>query len=638
MARVIVPRDKPAQQNKVKQLIEGLNKLHGSSKNKEFTEFLIFAVDQFVRNKDSSFIEFSKHLKFPFVGIEEFLDSDQFLGATDIVLWPVVRKAIIDINKNWWKGIKHGAYSELVAAGSTGCAKTTICIITILYRLHILGCMKSPQTYYELPSTTAITIPIQAAKPSVTKKVVYMPIRKNVEAMPWFIKHLRPDPVVESEMYFPTHNIRVATGGSDSDAILGEAVLCSIVDEINFFNVIERSKKAAVGTGRTGTYDPAQNIYDAVTRRKKSRFLKSGPEVGIICVSSSTRYRGDFTDRRMKQIKESGVKNVYVYCKAQYQAKPSHMYCGDTFRVHIDGGLGCEVRILKPNEVLKHGITYEVPIEYLEDFEKDPSGAMRDIVGVSTSSVNPFFRQPHKIIECMESGLSSGLNSFLEKDNVVLGAEGMPRVLPGHQCRNPSKPRYVHVDLAVNNCSAGIAMVRFDGVTNVSRANGEIETLPMCSLEMAVSIQPDGNNEIDIAAVRVWIRQLKTYYGYPIKVVSYDQFNSVESRQQWKKQGMKTAQVSANLPAYNELRDAIYDGRMNMFPQDVLLQELRDLDFDENGNGGKGKVDHPPGGSSDIADAVCGAHHVMLHSPTSWGLVIGDNMRPDLGERFSYGT
>jgi len=62
-----------------------------------------------------------------------------------------------------------------------------------------------------------------AAKPHVTKKVVYQPLRKMIEDIPWFREHLRLDKLVESEIYFSDKNIRVAVGGADADSILGEA-------------------------------------------------------------------------------------------------------------------------------------------------------------------------------------------------------------------------------------------------------------------------------------------------------------------------------------------------------------------------------------------------------------------------------
>src|SRR5574343_950605 len=94
---------------------------------------------------------------------------------------------------------------------------------------------------------------------------------------------------------------------------------------------------------------------------------------------------------------------------------------------------------------------------------------------------------------------------------------------------------YIVGNTAVHNC--GIGMVRFDGMVDVERSNGIIEKLPLATVELACSIQPDANNEIQFAEVRTWVKQLRDMYGYPIKAVTYDGIFSTESIQQWRKQG-----------------------------------------------------------------------------------------------------
>lgn len=604
--------------------------------NKMFADLYIHATEQALYKGNNDFLRFIKQLREPPVSIETFLDSKDFMGATDLKLWPEVRRAIVNSCKNWWKGWDI-AINEILLCGATGSGKTEISKVCIAYHLHILGCMKKPQRYWGLPEATSIVMTIQAAKPHVTKKVVYLPLRVYIETMPWFQRHMRPNKILEGEMYFDSHNIRVVQGGSDSDAVLGDALIGGVVDEINFMNVVEHSKKAGLGTGRSGNYDQAQAVYDTITRRKKSRFLSQGPNIGIFCIASSTRYKNDFTDRRKEQVERLKDKTVYVYDKAQYEVRPAEKYCGDKFRLLVANEAAMDIRILEDNENVHGGTILEIPVEYIADFEKDPQGALRDIVGRSVNSINPFFRQQAKILYCVTKGEENGVKSFLHKDNVILGLEGMPIPLTGHYCTNPSKPRYVHIDLSNTGDSCGIAMVRYDGIEWVSRAGGEPEALPIATVEMAVGVEPDHQNEIDIAEVRAWVAMLRSKYGYPIKVVTYDSWNSMESRQAWKRKGMKTGLVSVDRTSapYKQLRDAIYDGRLFMYNQPVLIEELFSLEYDEK----KDKVDHPVTCGKDIADAVCGAYHTLLTRSSSWvlqagGSIPGDEDRMELGDRF----
>ncbi len=266
--------------------------------NRLFAEMYVTAVERKLIDGDDALYKFMGHLEQAPVDIETFIDDPEFLGGTDLTLWPVVREEVISINRDWWKGIDNGAMHEAVLMGCTSSGKTSIAMVTTLYHLHLLGCLKQPQAVYGLPKTTAIVFPIMAAKPHVTKKVVYRPLRKLFEEIPWFQKHMRLDTQVESEIDIKDKNIRVVVGGADEDSILGEAVIGGIIDEINFMNIVLRSKRSEATSGRSGLYDQAKNIYEAMVSRKKGRFISKGPCIGVVVVSSSSRYSGDFTVKR----------------------------------------------------------------------------------------------------------------------------------------------------------------------------------------------------------------------------------------------------------------------------------------------------------------------------------------------------
>lgn len=604
-------------QTKAARLAEAAHRNAQQFDNPQLAEMFAWAI-QHKEQGNADFLKFLNALKAIPVPIEEFLDSPQFLGSTDLVLWPQVRKTIIQACQYWWKGLGNGAMKEILLTGATGTGKSEIAKVITAYTLHIIGSMKSVQSFFGLPSATGVVIPIQAAKPHVTKKVVYMPLRKYIEQMPWFQRNMKPSKLVESEMYFEKQNIRVVPVGSESDSILGEAIIAGIVDEINFMNVVEQSKRAALEGGRSGTYDQAQTVYDALTKRRKGRFITRGPHVGIMCISSSRRYRGDFTDRRQAYVEESREEGVLVYDLAQYEARPSHLFSGPTFRVALVNEAMGDIRIIEEDNVPdpKGAVVYEVPVEYLDDFKKDPSGSVRDIIGKSTHAITPFFRKRTVIEEFFANGAKHGVESILHKDNVVLGIEGMPRVKRDSWCQDPSKPRYVHIDLSATGDRCGVAMVRYDGMVERSRRSGVDERLPSATVEIACTIEPDHASEIDIAEVRTWVKQLKDVWGYPIKAVTYDGWNSLESRQQWRKSGMKTGLVSVDKTSvpYKQMREAMGDGRLRGYMQTTLHTELVELEYDEK----KDKVDHPPSGSKDCADAVCGAYNNLLSRSSTW--------------------
>lgn len=609
--------------------------------NRMFADMYRTAIRKQITEGDSSLFTFMANLERTPVGIEEFIDSPEFLGSTDLTLWPEVRKTIVEINNNWWRGLGAGAHDEATLMGATGTGKTSIAIVTTIYHLYLLSCLMNPQALYGFPKATSIVFAIMGAKPRVVNKVIYLPMRKLIENMPYFQKHFMPDKLIESEMYFAEKNIRVAQAGGDEDAILGEAIIGGIIDEINFMNVVQRSKKAEVSTGRAGLYDQAQQVHSTMQRRKKGRFTRPGPMLGLVIASSSTKYRGDFTDRHKAFVEKHGIKSCYIYNKRQFDVVPQERFSGKTFRLVIGNDIHHDTRVLNDDEVVPNGAWVEsVPIEYIDDFRKKPYDALRDVMGVSHNALAPFIKTRHKVYECVEAGKEMGLESILVRDHVILGEHGMPQVKQGVYCANPSRPRYVHIDLSRNADRCGIAMLRFDGMREVARSSkGKDDTpmkelLPVAVVEMSCSIAPDANNEIDVAEVRAFVKHLRTKYGYPIRGVSYDGVDSRESIQAWRKDGMRATMVSVDRTSvpYKQLRDAMYDTRVILQNDDEVLSEILDLEYDED----KDKVDHSVNGSKDVSDAICGAYTNMLERKSTWTAAASDDRAFDEAQRASF--
>jgi hypothetical protein len=120
--------------------------------------------------------------------------------------------------------------------------------------------------------------------------------------------------------------------------------------------------------------------------------------------------------------------------------------------------------------------------------------------------------------------------------------------------------------------------------------------------------------EIILGDIRKIIYHLRDDLGFKIKKVTLDGFQSTDTIQQLNKRRFDADYLSVdrNMLPYQDLRDAIYEDRIE-FPEyvvpwkhgdtkmvDIAYQELTQL-IDT----GK-KVDHPPGGSKDVADAMAG--------------------------------
>jgi hypothetical protein len=108
--------------------------------------------------------------------------------------------------------------------------------------------------------------------------------------------------------------------------------------------------------------------------------------------------------------------------------------------------------------------------------------------------------------------------------------------------------------------------------------------------------------------------------GYRVKLCTTDGFESTDFRQQMRQHRIATEVVSCDkskLP-YQDLHDAVMDERIAIppyfvaldwtdpTPVDIVYRELSMLQDD-----GK-KIDHPPDGSKDVADALAGVTHDLM--------------------------
>jgi hypothetical protein len=366
-----------------------------------------------------------------------------------------------------------------------------------------------------------------------------------------------------------------------------------------------------------------------------------GPRPGVICISAQTRYKGDFTDRRVEQIRKNKEKGVIWFREARYEVMPQEKFCGDKFKILV-GTDEYPTRIiaeqsknytLPPNAQIK-----EIPTEYFEDFQRDPEYALREVCGISTNAITPFIAQRQKIYEAVTPWKERELlpwttqNNYKLNEYSSLNEKGMPTMLADNIPQD-GKPRFVHVDLSVVQDRCGIAVCHIDGYNTV----GE-EKLPYFVVDWVVTLEPDSINQVDVAEVRRWIVDLKLKYGVNLARVSYDGFQSVETIQQLRKLGINAFNVSVDktLEPYENVKSAFYSNRIAIPDNDLLKAEFSALELNLNANGGKGKVDHTPIIGKDACDAVTGAiYNASLSgdAKVNAGFAQRQSSRPGVGQR-----
>lgn len=576
------------------------------------------AVEQAAVHDNLHFLRGLAHLKRVPVGIDEFCDSQEFLGELQEI-WPRLRPDIRRMNPDVFMGDE--PVHEVLLGGATGTGKTTLSYTTNAYQLYLFSCFHKPQLLYGLSEITPIVFMMQSVSQTITKRIIYRPFRKMFLAMPYAQRWLTWDKRRESELVFD-NGLTVVPALANLDAILGQAIAACMLDEVNFMRVIDNSKQVAGSRGKGGLYDQATEVHTNITRRRQRSFQTRGYSMGALCILSSTRYKNDFLDRRIDEVQKHAVPNVLPLRRKQYEVVPQDRFCGEKFGLVVGTD---DYRTMVIEEGMEAGIDYPenariemIPVEYKHRFLSDPDGALRDIVGVATDTIAPFLGQRHKVVEAVTRNREAGYRPLCAKDYVELQKEGMPQwdeeAIEALKPAQRTAPRFIHIDLSLNNDACGVSVVRLAGFVNKPSPEDPsvMEIVPNYVVEAAVAIRPSAVRELDIEEVRRWAMQLSTFYGLDIYAITFDGYQSKESQQVLRKAGVRTWEVSMDrtMDPYNELKRSFYEDRIFMPHLEHLRMELSQLEYHSE----QRKVDHPPKGSKDVADAVCGAIYAARSS------------------------
>ena len=562
--------------------------LNNRIKNKRFKLFLEKALD----TGDNPALQYAANLiEYP-VGPEEFFMSDYYLGLKDSI-YPEVLESALELN--------NGTYATGALVGSLGSAKSYLAIISQAYVLYQLSCLKSPQALYNLDSISEKQIIFQSIKGDLARKLNYDRFRPLIERSPYFRKHFPHDRNKLTTMDFP-NRVQVLPVGSSNVSVIGQAVISGNIEEANFGELTEKSKKAM-----GGTYDQGRVLYETLASRRKSRFMQNGNLAGLVLVVSSRNYSWQLTD----EIEADAVTDpsIFVYDKTAYDIQPQK-FSKERFPVYI-GDENSNPRLITPEEAEEYEEDYIrwVPEDYRRDFEKNIHAALRDVIGVSTAAKSPYFADA----EAVSEAFTEEHESIFEEPDVEF-VTNPPAILTDVATSLNSEPlRAIHIDLATTGDSAGLAIAHIEEFTPIETGDG-LEYFPKFVLDGTLQIKPPAKGEIDFARIRRIVYAISEYMN--VKWVSFDSFQSVDMIQQLRRKGFIAGKrsVDTTMWPWDILKRAFALRQITIAPHDFLRMELLQLEYDPKSK----KVDHNVTGSKDCADAVAGACFQLYTRRENW--------------------
>lgn len=536
------------------------------------------------------------------VGIEEFCLSKHYMAAKDVI-WPVLMQSMIEIVE--------GGYDEVVATGGIGSGKTTLCLYLMAYcNVYLLSCMENPHKMFGLDPATEIATVFQSLSEKTASDVDYQRFKSMIDRSPYFKERFPYDRKLLSKMRFPNRLVVTPTATNIAGAI-GQNCIGAYLDEINSMSIVEKSKRA--GRGGDETYDQAKVLYDVIDRRRQSRFDAPERLPGILCMSSSKQYPGEFTDQKIaeaqREIDRFGRTTIYIYDKRVWEVQPTkyrdmprfQFFIGDEFR---------KPRIIEEQDdplLDEPKLIMDIPMSFITTFETDPYGAARDIAGVATSVLHPYIADIEAIAACF--GRRTSILNYEECDFKARELEFYPQLF-----LHRKRQRWVHIDLGVVSDAAGVTCGYVSGFKGVSRGD-VVEMLPKIEIDFTLRVPPPRGGEIQFFKLRELLYKLRKA-GLPIKWVSFDSFQSVDSIQILRSKGFVTGNISMDkktLP-YDMTKTAMYDARLDMPKHAMCQKELSSLEFDVKHK----KVDHPAHGSKDCADSLAGVVYGLTTRRETW--------------------
>ncbi len=472
-----------------------------------------------------------------------------------------------------------------------GSGKDHICRIASLRVAYLLLCLKSPQQYYGIPDQDSIHLLNVAASALQASRAFFKPLTQAL-GRGWFLDH--SEPKVISVTY--DKHIEAISGNSETETQEGLNLMLGVADEVDAF----KSRATAASRGGRELQNTVEGLLDMLRTSASTRFPETYKNVRI----SYPRYKGS----AIQQLSKAGRKDMEEN--------------GDKSRHYVSGPLATW-------DVNPRISGKEV---FAEDYKSDPIMAAAKYECRPAFAISPYFRNEQAVDDSMIQ---------MEPPITISGYRLDGRNwIPIYEFSNDFVPIVgaayaMHGDLAVNGDNAGLAMshvVKFEEYeTTVVAEDGEhisfSEQRPIVKVDFVLNFSADASTQPPREVQIRWARNLAFELirkGFSVQRFTFDGFQSTDSIQILFSKGIESERVSTDMTIepYRNLRDMMSEGRVRIPKNEKLKVELLSLNKLPNG-----KLDHPPHGTKDMADAV--ACSVM-------GSVLLGGAEDDSGQRAEY--
>lgn len=567
--------------------------------------------------KINSYVDYIEKLNYKEkpVDIITFLKDDYFLGKAT--------RNMDYIFPGWVDILQEIFYNDnkylVVLTGSIGIGKSTIAIYCMAYILYRILLLRDPHQYFKLTGRDPFAVSFFNLTRSLGDSRGFQKLMNVLMSSPFFFTYggiIRGKE--DKYMDIPLYSWLLSSPYSRGFGTVGQDIILGIMDEVDDPTISSGQKKRVL------------QAYESTVRRFESRFVKDQECISRFFLVSSKQDELSFLETFVEEMKSSD--RILVVDKNQWEIKPVSMYCGEKFTVLV-GDAYMPSRILEVEErpqMLKDGKhLIDVPIELKFDFERDITGSLRDLAGVSVRGMRRYklFPSERFIDDCFDR---TKLNPF-KTETIEIGLKDpidIIALIDLNAIRSPKNcQRFMHMDISFAQDCLGLAMSSVAGwmQKDVPKEDGSFETeaVPVIETDFCVRFKARADDRIPLYKVRKFILDLKAR-GYFIAKFSADlKLASEDTTQILSNSGIECEYFSVDktITPYMEFRNVVFEKRWICHPSKVAYFELKHIEHNRD----EDKIDHPEkvkdieidddgtirnvvmNGSKDMSDAICGS-------------------------------
>lgn len=539
------------------------------------------------------------------VDIETFIEDNNYLGKAwhdgggNVILYPYWRKVL----KELFPDNISTSVNNFIESGARGLGKSEIAVTIGLYLMYRVLCLKNPWETLRLKSTEKICFAFMNITKYLAEDIGISKFQKTVQMSPWFMQRGSMTQRNNEPYWIPPEPINIIIG-SQSSHVLGQPIYFAFFDEISFVKTqdIEKQKRIAI------------DMIDTAIGGMKTRFIVNGKNPTLLVLASSKRSEKSFLEQHMKRKLATEKENVKIVDEAVWTVKPKGVYSDKTFRIAVGNKFLPSVVVPddEPSSLYEER-GYKIinaPVDFRSNFMEDIERSLCDYAGISSSEISKYISGT-AVMEVMSSkAVNPFTREILEIGNApddktqyydYFDLSKVPESLR-------RKPLFVHMDMSVSGDRTGIAGVWINGKKTSTDESTQSKDL-FFTAAFGVAIKAPKGRQISFEKNRNFIYWLKER-GFNIKGITTDTFQSYDTGQTLIAKGYPYSILSVDKVAddhicrpYQYLKSTIYERRIEIFPSELLRNELTDLERNIN----TGKVDHTESGSKDVADSLCGA-------------------------------